>query len=594
MERRNYWVLLKITFQDWLRKECKSWGGKFEGPRVDISAYGDPIGMVRSLLAMSREDYLNAPSGNMEFPSAQSQCQFCFFNHEYDAAVLSCGHVICQICRWDRVTIPGHVSCPLCPSHPNCRVSLNGDMDNVTGFRILSLDGGGVKGLALLRILERIKSRFTDVPLTSMFDIIAGTSIGGIIALGIRTGKDLKGLAETIKTVAKSVLDSRWAITKYWNLAVGVEMCDTAAFQQILTREFGDMPDLRLNTDYPRVFVTAQEVQNESMWILGNFPKKLRYVADQDAAGSTVLDCNRDGGPTHVLAQATASAYPYFEPTSLHNSRFIDGGFNINCNNPVKVAMEVANLERLEFNEDMSVDSVLSFGCGKAPKDWQPDIDIFAVVSKLTNSFFDGDRTFEGAEKIMKTRRKAENVVRINPPSTVGVCNPFSSSDIATIESETDKFLDSEMGHELVVKASNIIYAGFFRFHFDFSAASALESQYVTMSLRDLRIRGPTPNHAASVMASLMATFLGRFEVSINRVSQGREVGPYLLTPVCDNEPRSRQIIFRAEIPPGALSWGPNESGSISVKWKWISNVGASAQEFQAHISGSPRRFIFH
>jgi hypothetical protein len=52
------------------------------------------------------------------------------------------------------------------------------------GLRLLSLEGGGIKGLALiwqLRALERAAGR----PMHELFDLIGGVSTGGIIALGL-------------------------------------------------------------------------------------------------------------------------------------------------------------------------------------------------------------------------------------------------------------------------------------------------------------------------------------------------------------------------------------------------------------------------
>jgi len=54
-------------------------------------------------------------------------------------------------------------------------------------FQILSLDGGGVKGLFSAAVLAQLE-RDTGVELASRFDLIAGTSTGGLIALGLSAG----------------------------------------------------------------------------------------------------------------------------------------------------------------------------------------------------------------------------------------------------------------------------------------------------------------------------------------------------------------------------------------------------------------------
>jgi patatin-like phospholipase/acyl hydrolase len=54
-------------------------------------------------------------------------------------------------------------------------------------FRILSLDGGGYKGMFSAAILDRLAADL-QIDLTSRFDLIAGTSTGAIIALGLAAG----------------------------------------------------------------------------------------------------------------------------------------------------------------------------------------------------------------------------------------------------------------------------------------------------------------------------------------------------------------------------------------------------------------------
>ena len=49
---------------------------------------------------------------------------------------------------------------------------------------VLSIDGGGVRGVIPARILQELEER-TGLPTHEMFDVIAGTSAGGLIALGL-------------------------------------------------------------------------------------------------------------------------------------------------------------------------------------------------------------------------------------------------------------------------------------------------------------------------------------------------------------------------------------------------------------------------
>lgn len=57
-------------------------------------------------------------------------------------------------------------------------------LSKINTFKILSIDGGGIKGLYSAKILEHFEDRF-KCHLADYFDLICGTSTGGLIALGL-------------------------------------------------------------------------------------------------------------------------------------------------------------------------------------------------------------------------------------------------------------------------------------------------------------------------------------------------------------------------------------------------------------------------
>lgn len=56
-------------------------------------------------------------------------------------------------------------------------------------FHILSLDGGGIKGLFTAAILAGVEQQYLGgAPVADYFDLVVGTSTGNIIALGLAAG----------------------------------------------------------------------------------------------------------------------------------------------------------------------------------------------------------------------------------------------------------------------------------------------------------------------------------------------------------------------------------------------------------------------
>ena len=51
-------------------------------------------------------------------------------------------------------------------------------------IKILSIDGGGIRGIIPAIILSRIEEK-TLKPIAELFDLIAGTSTGGLLALAL-------------------------------------------------------------------------------------------------------------------------------------------------------------------------------------------------------------------------------------------------------------------------------------------------------------------------------------------------------------------------------------------------------------------------
>src|SRR6266850_1974280 len=77
-------------------------------------------------------------------------------------------------------------------------------------FRVLSIDGGGVRGFLAASILANIETYLNDatgerVALGQRFDFLGGTSAGGLIALGLGMGRTAAEMRELFVTLVPAV-----------------------------------------------------------------------------------------------------------------------------------------------------------------------------------------------------------------------------------------------------------------------------------------------------------------------------------------------------------------------------------------------------
>ncbi|KAK0508575.1 hypothetical protein JMJ35_008851 [Cladonia borealis] len=213
-----------------------------------------------------------------------------------------------------------------------------------TGLCLLSLDGGGVRGLSTLYILKGLMTRLNHerghkglqaMKPCEIFDLIGGTSTGGLIA--IMLGRLEMGVDECISTYKKlmeSVFGekSSW-LPIGWTGGIKAQFDSTRlknAIEDVITHQGISKTDL-LNDGQPRgckVFVctTAKEIAGITRLRSYSLPDELDLPA-------TICEA----------ALATSAATGFFDPVSIGARRFVDGA--LGANNPVdEVEGEASNI----------------------------------------------------------------------------------------------------------------------------------------------------------------------------------------------------------------------------------------------------------
>lgn len=89
------------------------------------------------------------------------------------------------------------------------------EMDSGRCFRILSLDGGGIRGVFPAAFLARLEEHL-EHPIGRYFDLIAGTSTGGIIAIGLGLGLSAKDILRLYEEQGPAIFDQQHGAIRNW------------------------------------------------------------------------------------------------------------------------------------------------------------------------------------------------------------------------------------------------------------------------------------------------------------------------------------------------------------------------------------------
>jgi uncharacterized protein len=182
--------------------------------------------------------------------------------------------------------------------------------------RILSLSGGGYRGLFTARLLARIE---TDLlggqPIGPCFDLIAGTSIGGIIATALVHGIPATAVCQVLARHGARIFPAFWF--KAARKLVGKPLYDPQPLREAIHACLPAAITRQPLRDVDRaLLVTTVDWVSAELHLLGSQPTPWR-----DALGLSVLDA----------MLATSAAPAHFAPHVACGHSFVDGGLAANA-----------------------------------------------------------------------------------------------------------------------------------------------------------------------------------------------------------------------------------------------------------------------
>lgn len=203
-------------------------------------------------------------------------------------------------------------------------------------FKILSIDGGGIKGVFpasfLAQIEEKLQRKVADY-----FDLIVGTSTGGIIAIALGLGISAKEILKFYETQGPKIFKKKSNFLGFFRPDYNIEILERSLKEIFGDKKIGHsskrllIPTLLTDTGLPYVYKTAHH-----------------------------KEFHIDYKKTAVEAALSTSSAPTFFKSFKANSgfSFIDGGMW--AKNPVLVAL----IESIAYlKKSVNLIKILSLGC---------------------------------------------------------------------------------------------------------------------------------------------------------------------------------------------------------------------------------------
>ncbi|KAI3385605.1 hypothetical protein SNEBB_004244 [Seison nebaliae] len=295
---------------------------------------------------------------------------------------------------------------------------------NKKSVNVLSLDGGGTRGVISIQILKELQHRLDGRKIEDVFDIVCGVSTGAIIvALKFANGLNLDECESAYTEFGKKIF-VRDRMRSLNNMLWTQAYYDSNNYEQILQEMFGEKTMLQTSKCHnsPRLALSSTKILGRSAepFLFRN------YAISPSSSVENWYDGTCNAKIWQAIRAATAAPI-YFEGYSFNSNYFVDGG--ILYNNPCSLAI----FECKKLWPTYPIGCVVSIGTGRPPltrpKDKLNETLLSRTLGTVSGIIYSATNT-ENVHSILQDLLPSETYYRFNPIMS----KDFQLDDIEELE----------------------------------------------------------------------------------------------------------------------------------------------------------------
>lgn len=221
------------------------------------------------------------------------------------------------------------------------------------GIRLLTIDGGGVRGLVALEILRKIEEA-AGQPIHELFDYICGVSTGAILAVLIGSHQHSLDDCEKLYRQLSTQIFTQTTFKGATGLFMKKSYYDSDIWTEILKENMGEVSLIETARDVGArkicLVATSANTNRVQAYLFRNY--NLPYRVSSHYQGTSLPRI-------WEAVRASAAAPGYFSEFRIGDLILLDGGIFVN--NPTAIAVHEAK----QLWPDVDLQCVLSVGTGR-------------------------------------------------------------------------------------------------------------------------------------------------------------------------------------------------------------------------------------